>query len=40
MAEPYDWSMSRERLEEIVDAAFVRVCGQSYRPGEKRTDRE
>ena len=31
----YEWSMSDERLEALVDAAFVRVCGKSYRPEKK-----
>ena len=36
MAENYEWSMSDDRLEAIVDAAFIRVTGKSYRPEKKK----
>ena len=34
--EPYEWSLSDAQLEAIVDAAFVRVTGKSYRPEKKK----
>ena len=40
MAENYEWSMSDDHLEAIVDDAFIRVTGEIVPPGKEKADRE